>query len=395
MDTNIGQGAGSRPGAGRQADDGEGSGPPVLASAVNIRSSALLVLTTVASLYFIDWAQAILLPLVVSILISYALDPLVSLLDRARLPRPIGAAVVLTAMLGLLAGASVPLQEEASAILDKVPAMIERFQQQDAASAEKNGEGVMEKAQEAAKQIEETANQQSEGAASAPPGVTPVRVVEKPLDIRAYLMRGSPAALVLITQCFSVLLLVYFLLAVGKLYKRKVVRISGPSFGRMRKAARIMEEFHQQVRRFLFVMLLGAVFVGVLTWLAFLMLGMEQAGFWGVLAGVASAIPYLGPFLVFVGSGLAAFVQFGALDMAVLIAVVSLIITSIQGYLLTPWLTSQVSSLNAVVIFIGLLVWGWLWGPVGLIVATPLLMIIKSLCDHVVNLRPLGELLGK
>ncbi|WP_111495377.1 AI-2E family transporter [Marinobacter bohaiensis] len=395
METNIGQGAGSRPGAGRQADDGEGSGPPVLASAVNIRSSALLVLTTVASLYFIDWAQAILLPLVVSILISYALDPLVSLLDRARLPRPIGAAVVLTAMLGLLAGASVPLQEEASAILDKVPAMIERFQQQDAASAEKNGEGVMEKAQEAAKQIEETANQQSESAADTPPGVTPVRVVEKPLDIRAYLMRGSPAALVLITQCFSVLLLVYFLLAVGKLYKRKVVRISGPSFGRMRKAARIMEEFHQQVRRFLFVMLLGAVFVGVLTWLAFLMLGMEQAGFWGVLAGVASAIPYLGPFLVFVGSGLAAFVQFGALDMAVLIAVVSLIITSIQGYLLTPWLTSQVSSLNAVVIFIGLLVWGWLWGPVGLIVATPLLMIIKSLCDHVVNLRPLGELLGK
>jgi predicted PurR-regulated permease PerM len=142
-------------------------------------------------------------------------------------------------------------------------------------------------------------------------------------------------------------------------------------------------------------MFVGAVFVGVLTWLAFLALGVEQAGFWGVLAGVASAIPYLGPFLVLVGTGVAAFIQFGELEMSIVVAGTSLAITSVQGYLLTPWLTSHISSLNAVAIFIGLLFWGWLWGPVGLVVATPILMIVKSLCDHVVNLRPVGELLGK
>lgn len=96
-----------------------------------------------------------------------------------------------------------------------------------------------------------------------------------------------------------------------------------------------------------------------------------------------------------VGTSVAAFIQFGEINMAILVGSTSLLITSIQGYLLTPWLTSQVSSLNAVVIFIGLLFWGWLWGPVGLVIATPILMIIKSLCDHVVNLRPVGELLGK
>jgi predicted PurR-regulated permease PerM len=215
------------------------------------------------------------------------------------------------------------------------------------------------------------------------------------MDIQEYVLRSAPTALVLVSQCFSVLLLVYFLLSVGRLYRRKVVKISGPSFARMRKAARIMNEFHQQVRRFLFVMLLGGLFVGILTWLAFLVLGVEQAQLWGVIAGVASGIPYLGPFLVLVGSGLAAFIQFGELNMAVAVAGASLVITSIQGYLLTPWLTSQVSSLNAVAIFIGLIFWGWLWGPVGLIIATPILMIIKSLCDHVVNLQPVGELLGK
>lgn len=370
-----------------------GKEAPALMDAINIRSTALLILTSIAALYFIDWAQPILLPLVVSVLISYALDPLVSLLDAIRVPRPVGAAVVLVAMIGVLAGASVPLQQEATAILDKVPAAVQKLRHD--GDARDSEEGMMEKAQKAAKQIEETASQQSARTANVPAGVTPVQIINKPLDIQAYLLQGSPAALVLITQCFSVLLLVYFLLAVGSLYKRKVVRISGPSFGRMRKATRIMNEFHHQVRRFLFVMLLGAIFVGVLTWLAFLVIGMEQAAFWGVLAGVASAIPYLGPFLVLIGCSIAAFIQFGGMDMAVIVGGTSLIITSIQGYLLTPWLTSQVSSLNAVAIFIGLLVWGWLWGPVGLIIATPLLMIVKTLCDHVINLRPFGELLGK
>ncbi|MDO6822155.1 AI-2E family transporter [Marinobacter sp. 1_MG-2023] len=365
-----------------------------LLEAVNIRSLSLVILTSIATLFFIDWAQAVLLPLVVAVMISYALDPLASTLDRFRIPRPLSAAIVMVLMLGSIAAASIPLQSEAMAMLDKVPVAISEFQRKEARAPDTE-EGLMEKAQAAAKKIEESADQDQSNRHPAHEGVTPVRVVDKPMDVQQYVLKGSPAAIVLVSQLFSVLLLVYFILAAGSLYKRKVVKISGPSFGRMRKAARIMNEFHHQVRRFLFVMFVGALFVGVLTWLAFLALGVEQAMLWGVVAGVASAIPYLGPFLVLVGTGVAAFIQFGDLNMAIIVAATSLVVTSIQGYLLTPWLTSQVSSLNAVAIFVGLLFWGWLWGPVGLIIATPLLMIIKSLCDHIVNLRPVGELLGK
>lgn len=365
-----------------------------LIDSVNIRSMALVVLTSIATLYFINWAQAVLLPLVVAVLISYALDPLVSSLDRLKIPRPLSAAIILILLIGSIAAASVPLQREAMAMLDKIPSAIEKFQR-DEAKAPDREDSLMEKAQEAAKRIKASAAPDQSSRSSTQANATPVRVVDKPMDIQEYVLRSAPTALVLVSQCFSVLLLVYFLLSVGRLYRRKVVKISGPSFARMRKAARIMNEFHQQVRRFLFVMLLGGLFVGILTWLAFLVLGVEQAQLWGVIAGVASGIPYLGPFLVLVGSGLAAFIQFGELNMAVAVAGASLVITSIQGYLLTPWLTSQVSSLNAVAIFIGLIFWGWLWGPVGLIIATPILMIIKSLCDHVVNLQPVGELLGK
>lgn len=365
-----------------------------LIEAVSVRSTSMVILASIATIYFINWAQAVLLPLMVAVLISYALDPLVSVLDRLRLPRALSAAVVMITLLGAIAAASIPLQREAMAMLDKIPIAINEFQRNEARAPDQE-QGLMEKAQAAAKKIEESAAQGQSDKHPAHEGVTPVRIVDKPMDIQQYVLKGSPAALVLISQFFSVLLLVYFILAVGSLYKRKIVKLSGPSFGRMRKAARIMVDFHRQVRRFLFVMLLGALFVGLVTWIAFLALGVEQAMLWGVVAGIASAIPYLGPFLVLIGTGIAAFLQFGEMEMTIIVAGTSLAITSIQGYLLTPWLTSQISSLNAVVIFIGLLFWGWLWGPIGLIIATPILMIIKSLCDHIVNLRPVGELLGK
>ena len=367
--------------------------PQGMIQAINVRSLSLVILATIATFFFIDWAQAILLPLVVAVLISYALDPLVTGLERLRLPRTVAAGFVISIVIAIGAAASVPLKNEAMDLLDKIPQAVERFQREEAKKPAAE-DSVMDKAQKAAAKIEETASSDDQIDPSRP-RATLVRVIKEPFDLRNFAMQGSPAALVLFSQVLSVLLLVFFLLGAGKLYRLKVVRIAGPSFGRMRKAAHIMADFHHQVRRFLFVTLIGAVFVGVITWLAFMALGFEEAGLWGVLAGVASAVPYLGPVLIFLSTGVAAFVQFGTVNMAIAVSCTSLIITSIQGNILTPLLTARMSSLNAVVIFIGLLVWGWLWGPVGLIVATPLLMMTKSLCDSVVNLKPLGELLGK
>lgn len=368
--------------------------PPPLVESINVRNVALVVLACIVSLFFIEWAKAVLLPLVVAILISFTLDPLVSGLGRLYLPRPLGAAVVLGILVGILAAASVPLKDEAIAMLDKIPAAVEKFQRKQARDSEEE-ESIVDKAQRVAQEIEATAGQDQDHTLSLQAGITPVVMMERPVDIQEYVIKGSPAALVLVSQCFSVLFLVYFLLAAGSMYKRKVVKISGPSIGRMRRATRIILDVHLQVRRFLFVTMLGALFVGILTWLAFWALGVEQSALWGVVAGVASGIPYLGPFLVMIGSGAAAFIQFGELNMALIVGGLSLAITSVQGNLLTPWLTSYISSLNAVTIFVGLLFWGWLWGPVGLVVATPILMITKSVCDHVANLRGLGELLGK
>ena len=122
---------------------------------------------------------------------------------------------------------------------------------------------------------------------------------------------------------------------------------------------------------------------------------MNQAGLWGVLAGIFNSIPYFGPVLVTGGTAAVAFLQFGNLPMAALVSGASLLITSLEGFLLTPWLTSRASSMNAVAIFVGLLFWGWVWNVWGMLLAVPMLMVLKAICDHVEDFQPIGELLGE
>ena len=134
--------------------------------------------------------------------------------------------------------------------------------------------------------------------------------------------------------------------------------------------------------------------VGVATWLCFLVVGLENAAVWGIAAGVLNLVPYIGSVLITAGSAMVGFLQFGTLDMALLVAGLSLLINSIEGFLLTPWLTSRASKMNPVAVFVGVLAWGWLWGAWGLLLGVPILMIIKAVCDRVDELNAVGELLG-
>jgi len=134
--------------------------------------------------------------------------------------------------------------------------------------------------------------------------------------------------------------------------------------------------------------------VAIATWLAFRALGVNQAAVWGILAGIFNSIPYFGPVLVTGATAVVAFLQFGTINMAVLVSGVSLVITSLEGFLLTPWLTSRAASMNAVAIFVGLLFWGWVWNVWGMLLAVPMLMVIKTVCDHVEDFKSVGELLG-
>jgi predicted PurR-regulated permease PerM len=110
---------------------------------------------------------------------------------------------------------------------------------------------------------------------------------------------------------------------------------------------------------------------------------------------VFNTIPYLGPIVVTAGTSIAAFLQFGNLRMAVIVAGVALAITSLEGFLLTPWLSSRAARMNAGAVFIGLLFWGAIWNVWGMLLAVPMMMVIKAVCDHVERLKGVGDLLGE
>jgi predicted PurR-regulated permease PerM len=158
---------------------------------------------------------------------------------------------------------------------------------------------------------------------------------------------------------------------------------------------RILDEIDVQVQRYLLAMVVSNSLLAVVTWLCFEALGMEQAGVWGVAAGVFHFVPYLGPALIALGSGVAAFLQFGSLFYALAVAGVSLLVAGTIGFVLTTWLQSRFAGVNAAVLFIALLFFGWLWGVWGLLLGAPLVAIAKVIFDRVESLKPAGELLGR
>ena len=196
-------------------------------------------------------------------------------------------------------------------------------------------------------------------------------------------------------QAILVMFFSFFLLASGDLFKRKLVRVAGPSLEKRKVTVSILDEINSQIERFLLVHLVTSVIVGTATWLAFRAIGLEQAGVWGIAAGVFNNIPYFGPMIVSAGTAVVAFLQFGTISMALYVAGIALAITTVEGWLLMPLLTRKMARINEVSVFLALIFWSFVWGIWGTLLAVPMLMSVKACCDRIEQLKPIGELLGE
>ena len=353
--------------------------------------TALTILAALAIVLTLQYAQAMIIPIVLGILISYALEPIVAWFERRRIPRALSAAVVLVTLVASGGWLLYSLRSQASAIVEQLPTAAKRLRQtleRDRPSAAT----AIQQVQKAATELEKATN----AAAPPPPaaGVQRVQVESPPINISDYVMWGSLGIVAAAGQLVLILFLVYFLLASGDLYRRKLVKIIGTTLSEKKVTLQILQEIDRQIEMFLLVQVFTSTVVAVATWLAFTALGVEQAAVWGVLAGVFNSIPYFGPVIVTGGTSVMALLQFGNLRMAAIVGGVALLITSLEGFLLTPWLTSRAARMNAVAIFVGLLFWGWVWNVWGMLLAVPLLMVIKAICDHVEDYKGVGELLG-
>jgi predicted PurR-regulated permease PerM len=361
---------------------------------IDIRSATLTIIAALALILMLRHAQPVLIPLVLGALISYGLSPFVSFLARHKVPRAIGAAVAVLLLVGTVGAGAYILRHEVMAIVANVPEAAQRLRHR---LDERRGEpGALQQVQQAATEIQKTADQATTSQ-NAPSGrnVQQVQIVEPTFKASDYLWLGGMGLLGFAGQFAMILFLVYFVLVTGDLYKRKLVKIAGPSLAEKRVTVQILDEINVQIERFIRVQVLTSALVAVATGAVLWWFGLEQFAVWGLLAGIFNSIPYLGPVVVTGGLGVVAFMQFDDLLRAFYICASAFAITSLEGFLLTPTLMGRAARMNPVAVFVGLLFWSWVWGLWGTVLAVPMLMMLKAICDHVEDLQPIGELLGE
>jgi predicted PurR-regulated permease PerM len=347
---------------------------------------ALAILATVAVILLLYWGEAFFVPLLVALLLSYALAPVVAGLTVVLRSRVAAAALVVLSIVALGGFAVWGWSDDFETVWQEVPAAAKTISKSLQKMAQRPGSAVHEVKKAAAEMESLTRTSPS---SSAPPPPAPA------LSAWDVLWKGWKGVMTAATQTMVVLFLLFFMLASGDLFKRKLIALAGNRLSEQKDALRTIEEIDRQIRAYLGVLLIANILVGVGVWIVFEVLGVSHAGLWGVAAGVLHTAPYFGPALVAAASLVAAFVQFGNWSTAFLVAGSTIAVATLVGMLFATWLASRTARMNATASFVGLLFFGWLWGLWGVLLAIPILAIVKTICDRSDAWKNVSELLGR
>ena len=367
---------------------------PTVRAPVDARGVALTILATVAVVGALDLAQSFFVSLLLGILIAYTLNPLVAYLERIRLPRAVGTIVVMVGLVAALAGGGYSLRGQMQAIIEQLPVAARTLSSALARLRSVPG-GNVQLMQSAAAEVEKATADATGAPAARRQAATHVVVDEPGFKLGNLLLVGSMGAVGFLGQAIMVLFLAFFLLLGGDTFKRKAVRLAGPSLSHRRITVTILDDINDSIQKYLFMLLVTNVLVGLLSWAAFRAIGLDNAGAWAVASGLLHVIPYLGPGVTAVAAGMAAFMQFDSFAMALLVGGASLAIATLVGTFITTWMTGRIAHMNSAAVFVSLLFWGWLWGVWGLFLSIPIVVIVKVIAQHVEQLQPVAELLGE
>ncbi|HWN84599.1 MAG TPA: AI-2E family transporter [Vicinamibacterales bacterium] len=350
----------------------------------------LSVVALCAAVFMLQFTAAVLIPLVVSLLLFYALDPLVKRLVRWKVPRPTAALIVMLSLVGGIGVGGWVLWPQIEQVVADVPRGAAELRRE-LRQARGGSKSTLQRVQEAAKAIDAAA---AEAALPPPrtPGVTPVEVLQ-PTRTSDWLWNGGASALTMSSQALTVLFLTVFLLSEGDSFKRKFVRHLQTRV-KQRLTVSILNDIEHQIEVFLRVTVATSIVVGLATGFALWSIDVRQPAVWGLFAGVMNVVPYFGPLLVSAVLAAVGLLQFGTVGGAVLVGGVALTITTLEGMVLTPLLLSRAGRLNQVAIFTAIAFWSWAWGAAGMLLAVPMLMVVKAVCDHVDGLQAAADMLG-
>lgn len=334
-------------------------------------------------LYTLYLAHQIVLPIVLAVLTSLLLYPLVrKAYEKAGIPRVISALVLVILVVAGLAGVGVAVATPALEWAQQAPQGISRLLVGESAI-----KSQIDKVNESAKKVEESMDELSEEEGESGATNTVVLQTESWRNQLMTKARNGAAGLAL------AMALTYFLLVGGDRIIQNFVR-QLPR-GQRRNVLHIARDSQQQIAQYLAVLSLSNLLVGITTGLICWAVGLPDPAVWGLVAALARFIPYLGVILTIT---LLAVVSATSLDTFWMMAIAPvgyLALTSLVGFFIEPWIHGFRMAINPVIIFVSIFFWGWLWGPVGVLLAVPLMTVIQVVLKQIPRLRPIYKVIAR
>jgi predicted PurR-regulated permease PerM len=319
-------------------------------------------------------AQQLIIPLTLALLLSLLLSPAVTLLQRAHLPRALSSMLVLVSVITALAGGVTLLAQPAGDWVAKAPATIQSIQQRFRSLREPF------RTAEVTTQTLENLTQSTEKST----------VVSTPMNLLSRVATGTPRVLATV---MAVLLLVYFFLSSGNGFLRRMVEVV-PGMTEKKVVVSIARDVQAEMSRYLVMVSIINLAVGAVTAASMALLSVPDPFLWGVVAGVLNFVPYVGPTMTSIGLTVVGFTTFNTLGHALAVPGAFLAIAFVEGQLIIPTIIGRRLALDPTAVFVWLLVWGWLWGIPGVLLAGPMIACFRIVCQHVAALKSIGALIG-
>ena len=340
----------------------------------------LLLLAVLTVLYL---ARDVILPIVAALILSLVFLPLVRRLRKMFIPTPLGAGLVVLGLLAGLVGGIYNLADPASEWLDKAPKSLREID-----SKLRSVTGSVSSVANATAQVQDiTEKLTSGGEVKKKPREV---IVKEPTIAGAFFYSARNFTVSII----STLVLLYFLLASGDLFLRKTIAVT-PKFSDKKRAVDIANQVEAAVSRYLFTVAFINAGLGGAVALAMYFLDVPNPILWGVMVAALNFIPYIGDIISFSVLTIVGLLTFDQLWQSLMVPGVFYLLTALEGYLITPLIVSRRLSLNPVVIILSVLFWGWMWGVPGALLAVPILVALKTVCDRIESLQVFGEYLGE
>ncbi|MEA2603183.1 MAG: hypothetical protein QOF89_4175 [Acidobacteriota bacterium] len=341
-----------------------------------VRSLALSGLLLLATFYTLYVARAFFLPIVLALLLSFLLTPVVRGLKKLRIPEALGAGIVVLGLLGILGVGLYELAGPAYDWTQQAPASLRKLERR--VRDLKKPVQTVSKATEQVAKIAQVGGSDPSSQVTVSAPTLGARLLSQALDV--------------VVSGVTMLILLYFLLAAGDMFLRKLIKVL-PRLDDKKRAVDIARQIETEISAYLSTVTLINVALGLAVWGLMALIGLPNPLLWGVMATLFNYIPYLGPMTMLAVLAGVGFLTFNDLPHALLPPGVFAGLTFVEGYLLTPMALGRRLMLNPVVIFLSLSFWGWLWGIPGAVMAVPIMVVFKIFCDHSEPLAPIGEFL--